>query len=108
MIHQEQSGFLHPGTFPLTALHHHGCGVEVLLLLPEHDLHVVLVLDGSHEGIVGVRSGLKAGHDGQVKVEEERCEFSHSGPSSLYSSHLASNGNLQTIKASSLMLLLMF
>ena len=95
MIHQKQSRFLDPGTLPLTALHHHGRGVEVLLLLPEHDLDVVLILDGSHEGIIGVRRGLKARHDGQVKVEEERCEFPHSGPGSFNPSHLTSNGNLQ-------------
>ena len=101
MIHEKQSGLLHPGTFPLTALHHHGCGVEVLLFLPEHDLHVVLVLDGSHEGIVGVWRGLKARHDGQVKVEQERSQLPHSGPGSLHSSHLPSNGNLRISSSSS-------
>ena len=33
MIHEEQGGFFHPGTLPLTTLHYHGGGVEILLLL---------------------------------------------------------------------------
>ena len=91
MVHQQQGGLLHSGTLPLTALHHHGGGVEVLLLLSEHNLDVVLVLDGSHEGTVGVGSSLKAWHDGQVKVEEEWGEFPDSGPCSLYSTHFSSD-----------------
>ena len=59
MIHQQQCGFLHPGTLPLATLDHDGHGVEVLLLGSGDDLDVVLVHDGSHVGTVGVRSRLQ-------------------------------------------------
>ena len=59
MIHEQQGGLLDPGALPLAALNHDGHRVEVLLLGPGDDLHVVLVHDGPHVRAVGVGSRLK-------------------------------------------------
>ena len=46
------------GRYRYLYLDHTGGGVEILLLLPEGDLHVVLVLYGSHVVVVGIGSRL--------------------------------------------------
>ena len=61
MIHEQQGGLLDPGALPLAALDHDGDCVEVLLLGPGDDLHVVLVHDGPHVGAVGIRGRLARG-----------------------------------------------
>ena len=44
VVHQKQRRLLHTRAFPLATFDHHSGRVEVLLLLPEHDLDIVLIL----------------------------------------------------------------
>ena len=82
VVHKQQSSFLHPATLPLAPLHHNCGGVKVLLLLPEHDLDVVLVLDGPQVGAVRVLSSLE--------TLQERLQLDKALPD--YQSHLGTMG----------------
>ena len=58
MLHEQECCLLYSGALPFAPLDHDGHRVEVLLLGPGDDLHVVLVHDGPHVRAVGVGSRL--------------------------------------------------
>merc|ERR1719233_1387983 len=101
VIHQQQGSLLHPRALPLTTFDHHAGCVEILLLLSEHDLYIVLVLNGSQVRAVGIRSSrmlyLEAWHDRKIKVKQQRGQLPNSCPGPLHSCHLPRYGNLVTL-----------
>ena len=58
MLHEQECRLLDSGALPFAPLNHDGHRVEVLLLGPGDDLHVVLVHDGPHVRAVCVGSRL--------------------------------------------------
>ena len=90
VLNKQQSGFFDFFRIFLTAFDNNNCCWEVFLLLAEHNLNSKLVLHGLEEGVVEVmRDDLAAGHNGQVKVEDQWCQFPHLGAGSFNSLHFS-------------------